>query len=366
MTKIWASVLVGLYAQERGTEELLSWRAIIYLKLIRDVINVLDLLDGAMAQAVRMDAPDLDEGHHFQVEVYKFIEKHRLLKLHLAPLRGVRDMLEECVAVSGPLTQEREFGVGFSGGHTRLVQQWVDDAAEVLVGCKEYIQSLWRDDVVNEILACKKFKTSTFDHADIDRIASLDYKPSNTDIIEAGYRTMAVQEHSFILKIDCEREWIFYDIASVKSPVGVPLVGNGIPTKSTFSQRLSWAPFFDDVDGVIFWSSISCFDEQLSEDCRVNCLEDSFCFWRTICSSSILAKSDIVLLLTGCDALHDKIQRGVSVKHYVPGFGDRTNDTDTAMRYFRQRFREISRTSSPVGRPVYVHPLPENASIPFT
>ncbi|KAL4077813.1 G-protein alpha subunit-domain-containing protein [Scleroderma citrinum] len=310
------------YARNQWTKKLLSWRAIIYLKLIRDVINVLDLLGDAMARAVtiRMDAPDLDEGHHFQAEVYEFTKKYCLLQLHLAPLRGVRDMLEECIA-------------------------WVDDAAEVLVGCKEYIQSLWRDIVVNEILACKKFKTSTFDHADIDRIASLDYEPSNDDIIEAGYRTMAVQEHKFIVGMDDEgdeQEWIFYDIADVKS------------------SRLSWAPFFDGVDTIVFFSSISCFDERLSEDCRMNRLEDSFCLWRAICSSSILAKSQILLFLTGRDALNNKIQRGVLVSHHVPNFGDRRNDTNTVLRYFLQHFREISKISSPVLRPVYVNFTSEN------
>ncbi|KAL4065487.1 guanine nucleotide binding protein, alpha subunit [Scleroderma yunnanense] len=335
------------YGRDQWTKELLSWKAVIYLKLVRDVINVLDLLEGAMTQA-GVVRPDFDGEQQCQANVYEFTDKHHFLKLHLAPLRDVQDMLEECVAVSGPSMREREFGVGvgFDGGHTKLVQQWLDDVAEVLVGCKGYMQSIWKDDVVNQILACQISKTPGFDHADIDRIASLDYVPSDNDIIETRRRTMAVQEHRFTVesysnlantRLDDGMEWIFYDIAGAKS------------------SRLLWAPFFDDVDTIIFFSSISCFDERLSEDRGVNRLEDSFRFWRAICSSRILAKSQILLLLNGRDVLQSKMERGVSVKRYVPSFGDRTNDTSTVVQYFRQHFQDISKTCSPVPRSVHIH-----------
>lgn len=97
-------------------------------------------------------------------------------------------------------------------------------------------------------------------------------------------------------------------------------------------QRAAWASFFDDVDAIIFLSPISCFDERLREDRNVNRLEDSIQLWRSICSSRILAKTQIILFLNKCDILHKKMKRGVLVKDYVPSFADRKNDTMTVMK----------------------------------
>jgi len=37
-----------------------------------------------------------------------------------------------------------------------VIQQYLDDVAGVLVGCKEYIRSLLKDTVVNQILGIQK------------------------------------------------------------------------------------------------------------------------------------------------------------------------------------------------------------------
>jgi hypothetical protein len=80
-------------------------------------------------------------------------------------------------------------------------------------------------------------------------------------------------------------------------------------------------------------SALSGFDERLPEDPKVNRLEDSFLFWRMICRSSRLLKpSGLMLFLTGCDVLRDKLKRGVQVKDTVPSYGDRPNDPDVVVK----------------------------------
>ena len=86
------------------------------------------------------------------------------------------------------------------------------------------------------------------------------------------------------------------------------------------------------MDTIIFLSPISCFDERLREDSRVNRLEDSYQLWRSVCSSPMLAKTQIILFLNKCDILHNKLKRGVRVKDFIPSFGDRKNDTATVMK----------------------------------
>jgi len=174
---------------------------------------------------------------------------------------------------------------------------------------------------------------------DIDRITVCGYEPTDGDIVRARLRTVGVQEHRFVISespsfaplSDHGKEWIMYDVGGTRSSVRVP----HMPSSGCgwmYMQRAAWASFFDDVDAIIFLSPISCFDERLREDRNVNRLEDSIQLWRSICSSRILAKTQIILFLNKCDILQNKMSRGVMVKDYVPSFAERKNDTMTVMK----------------------------------
>ena len=90
-----------------------------------------------------------------------------------------------------------------------------------------------------------------------------------------------------------------------------------------------YRPYFDDVNAIIFLAPISCFDERLSEDNRINRLEDSFILWTAICSSKLLSKATLVLFLNKCDLLEEKIRKGISITKYLTSYGDRANDAPT-------------------------------------
>jgi G-protein alpha subunit len=53
---------------------------------------------------------------------------------------------------------------------------------------------------------------------------------------------------------------------------------------------------------------LSCFDERLVEDSRINRLEDSFLLWRTVCSSKLLEKTSLILFMNKIDLLKKKIK----------------------------------------------------------
>ncbi len=92
-------------------------------------------------------------------------------------------------------------------------------------------------------------------------------------------------------------------------------------------QRAAWAPFFDDVDAIIFLAPISCFDEKLAEDRRINRLEDSFLLWKAVCSNKLLSKTMFILFLNKCDLLEKKLKARTAFKNYVPSYGnERRND----------------------------------------
>lgn len=100
----------------------------------------------------------------------------------------------------------------------------------------------------------------------------------------------------------------------------------------TRTLRQAWASFFDDVNAIIFLAPISCFDEKLAEDRKINRLEDSFLLWKAVCSNKLLTKTQLILFLNKCDLLEKKLRAGIMVKEYVPSFGERSNAMGTVSK----------------------------------
>ncbi|KAF8841889.1 G-alpha-domain-containing protein [Paxillus ammoniavirescens] len=380
------------YAGREWAEERASWRAVVYLNLINSILRVLDVLLREMSPSDRARRPgtstrptdnlsDSDLESSSPAPVYRFTDKHRLLKLRLAPLRRVQADLERKL---GPGSQEinstsgatappfdstarssqgspGEFGISSTNGWrsalkklrpspksidrpesslARRKEEENGEVTEILVGCKDDMKNLWKDPVVQQILAHRKSKvedSAGFFLNDIDRIASHEYEPSDDDVVRARLRTVGVQEHRFPMDRGHGTEWVMYDVGGTRS------------------SRATWAPYFDDADAIIFLCPISCFDEQLREDRRVNRLEDSYELWRSVCSSRLLSRAQIILFLNKCDILQNKLKRGMRVRDYIPSFGDRKNDTLTVMKYFQSHFKEISKLVSPEQRPFFIH-----------
>ncbi|KAL5495940.1 hypothetical protein ACEPAI_1404 [Sanghuangporus weigelae] len=366
------------YARKAWQEERDSWRAVIQLNLLRSVNTILDILQremtgsGYISSPTSSDSEDEDEQHdstHLQ-----FTEMHKLLKLRLAPLRRVQKDLEcrlgsgaeePTDAPPGTITEAapQEFYVRSSTGwkstleklksrnstgsrddsHTR---EWREREAEetnaIIAGCRDDMRSLWLDPTIRQMLARRKLRledSAGFFLDDVERVAAIDYSPSDDDVVRARLRTMGVQEYRFVFDKGSEagQEWLMYDVGGTRT------------------LRQAWASYFDDVNAIIFLAPINCFDEKLAEDRRVNRLEDSFLLWKAVCSSKLLAKTQLVLFLNKCDLLDKKLRSGVQVKDYVPSFGDRSNTLGTVAKYMRTKFRDMSKQYSPESRPIYTH-----------
>lgn len=79
-------------------------------------------------------------------------------------------------------------------------------------------------------------------------------------------------------------------------------------------------------------SPLSVFDQSLEEDPQVNRLKDSMLLWAAICSSKLLAETQLILFLNKCDLLERKLKRGVKLADYVPSYGDRPNDVMSVIK----------------------------------
>ncbi|KAF8500411.1 G-alpha-domain-containing protein [Russula emetica] len=215
-----------------------------------------------------------------------------------------------------------------------------DEAQQALYELRFDMMRLWASMRVREILALRRVRPeeeSGFYLNDLDRVTGYNYVPTDDDVLKARLKTIGVSEYKFEMEAGDQRgtQWRIVDVGGSRFQV---------PT---------WVPFFDSVDAIIFLAPISAFDQVLTEDSQVNRLEDSVLLWKGLCQNKLLAKVDLVLFLNKCDILQLKLESGVRLARYVKSYDDRSNDMDTASKYFRGKFNAIQRTYSPVPRKFY-------------
>lgn len=86
------------------------------------------------------------------------------------------------------------------------------------------------------------------------------------------------------------------------------------------------------VNAIIFLAPLASFDQSLAEDKRVNRVEDSLLLWKSICSSKLLAKVELILFLNKCDLLAKKLESGTRLAKFVPSFKDHPNNLETVTK----------------------------------
>ncbi|KAF8079167.1 guanine nucleotide binding protein, alpha subunit [Lyophyllum atratum] len=217
-----------------------------------------------------------------------------------------------------------------------------DDPVHALYACAPAMQELWRDPKVKQRLREKRIRleeSSGFYLDDISRITAKKYFPTDTDVLKARLKTTGVVEHTFsVTSGNHQTEWRIYDVGGARN------------------QRQAWAPYFQDVTAIIFLAPISAFDQVLTEDPRVNRLEDSLLLWRSVVSNKLLANVSIVLFLNKCDLLQAKLEAGVRLNQHMVNYGSRANDYVSVSNYFRTKFGALHQTSTPnKGRECYIH-----------
>ncbi|CAK5278367.1 unnamed protein product [Mycena citricolor] len=361
------------YAREDWESERAGWRAVVQLNIIRSIVHILDLIEsetsgGAASGAQAVDDDDDSESRRSSYSVAEsFTDKHRLLMIRLAPLRGVEADLKRRLGAGadlapsmspmyatpfdepGPLPSPKrrfEFSVR---SWTDAIQDGTADVESctiAMMSCNEDMQTLWGDSAVQALLERRKVRLADgagFFLNDLERIVTRSYMATDDDIVRARLRTVGIQEYllrigdGFSLRGDNAWTWKLYDVGGCRT------------------MRAAWLPFFENTDVIIFLCPVSCFDERLDEDSRVNRLEDSTLLWRAICTSKLLGKTQLILFLNKCDLLKRKLKRGIKVKTYLPSYGDRPNEVMPVVKYLREKYKEIQKQHSPEPRVSYIY-----------
>ncbi|KAJ7018677.1 guanine nucleotide-binding protein alpha-4 subunit [Mycena alexandri] len=343
-----------------------SWRVVVHLNVVRSIHLILDALTAAEVFAAhpRPYSPDNP--------VYPALTPELLgLKLRLIPLQQVEIALLGKLSPHATLKNEAPGEVSSAAevsvhsampwktAFSRLLNnvrgsldgleanepQECREARQILHASSEYMICLWNDPIVKEVLKAhhllsgspparfvRSFYNSFLDA--IQRVTSLSYEPTNDDILRARLKTLGVSEHQFSLKTGnmVPHNWIVYDVGGARS-----------------------VPYFDHMQAIIFLAPLSCFDQVLAEDDRVNRLEDSMLLWKIIVSSPLLKNSNLILFLNKCDILRTKLTSGIKLSDYVTSYADRPNDFENCSQceYLKKKFAGIVKNYSPSSRAYY-------------
>jgi len=359
-----------MYQPKVFRTERASWRAIIQLNVVRSIHVILDVITRAQNRAQGPSSstdkvPELDtELAMLKMRLSPLLQVEEILMRRLSPAGETepthfaslnnmpysersRNLIKE-VAINSAMQWKEKF--------TRLVvnetesfdsEQLVDwdnpnDPGILLHACADDMKRLWTHPSVVDLLEKQNVRLEEmagFFLDCLDEVTSLRYVPSDDHILRARLKTLGVSEHRFTINasVGLGREWRIFDVGGHRS------------------QRAAWAPYFDDMDAIIFLCPICAFDQVLAEEPRINRLADSVNLWTMIVSNKLLQETNIILFLNKIDIMKAKLASGIKFADYINSYGKRPNDFDSTSNYLRKKFAGLMREKSPVHRPFYCH-----------
>ncbi|KAI9345810.1 G-protein alpha subunit-domain-containing protein [Zopfochytrium polystomum] len=184
-------------------------------------------------------------------------------------------------------------------------------------GVVEALVVLWQDPGVQQcVLRGNEFAlldSCEFLMQHSKEICAPSYVPSNEHILRVRVVTTAVSETKLTVKGSSVS---FFDVGGQKR------------------FRAKWAPYFDDVNAIIFVSSLACYDQKLEEDETINRMEDSISAFGCICNHTLLKHIPIILFLNKSDVYAKKVKTS-PISQYFPDY--------TGSKFFRSKFLAANR-----------------------
>ncbi|KXN90120.1 Guanine nucleotide-binding protein alpha-4 subunit [Leucoagaricus sp. SymC.cos] len=378
-----------IHSPKAFQNEKASWRAVIQLNVTRSIRLILEAMTETQLPPGDSSRPNSPSP---PADLPALSPEHLRLKMRLLPLQQVEENLLRRLSSAGsseieathlsPVTnlpysgragKAKEVTVNstsqWKGAFSRLLSNArssfesgadinfsdPNDPGVVLHACAEDMILLWNDPTIKQLLSARKQRLEDmagFFLDSLERVTSLRYVPTDgkwidlfmgqlKDILRARLKTIGVSEHRFTLKAGnmLSHDWRIYDVGGAR--INIP--------------PAAWAPYFDNMDAIIFLAPISCFDQVLEEDPSVNRLEDSILLWKSIVSNPLLKNTETVLFLNKIDIMRAKLQAGIQFGHYVISYGNRPNDFETAAAYLKKKFAALHKQHSSSPRMFYCH-----------
>ncbi|KAI7905664.1 guanine nucleotide binding protein, alpha subunit [Cokeromyces recurvatus] len=156
----------------------------------------------------------------------------------------------------------------------------------------------------------------------LDRLWMSDYLPTDQDIILCRAETIGIVEETFHIGSLTYR---MFDVGGQKS------------------ERKKWIHCFENVTAILFIVAISGYDQCLVED--RNSIQEGLMLFDTICNSSWLVNTSMILFLNKIDIFKQKILISPISKWFPDFKGDNSNFEQTS-NYFKNRFQRLNQNPS--------------------
>ncbi|CAD7014330.1 G protein alpha q subunit-like [Ceratitis capitata] len=193
------------------------------------------------------------------------------------------------------------------------------------------IERLWTDKGIQQCYDRRReyqlIDSAKYFLDNLDCFTQNDYVPSDDDILRSRVVTTGIVEHVF----DTQRN-------RTKRNSTRRLMLRVIDVGGQRSERRKWLQCFDDVTALIFLTSLSEYDQTLSEAKGLNRMEESRNLFRFILSSSYFERTPIILFLNKLDLLEEKIMTS-HLADYYPEYKGPKQNADKAKDFIFQMFK---------------------------
>ncbi|VDD97604.1 unnamed protein product [Enterobius vermicularis] len=186
------------------------------------------------------------------------------------------------------------------------------------------MQRLWADQGVQD---CYLRSNDFLDN--LPRLSEAGYIPTEQDLLRTRIKTTGITEVLFDLK---------------------GLTFRVIDVGGQRSERKKWIHCFDNVNAIIFISSLSEYDQTLREDNCTNRMQESLKLFDSICNSPWFAIIHFILFLNKKDLFAEKIKRS-PLNVCFPEYKGQQNQTE-CINYIQWKFEQLNSSSK---REIYCH-----------
>jgi len=246
--------------------------------------------------------------------------------IHDSILAQMKNLLTSCT---------EEMGIEFDNKlqeSANIIQELSPHAS--IEDVKSHLITLWNDANVkrgfDERTNLGVADSASYFFDNIDRIASTNYRPTDKDILLARIPTTGMRKKKFELN---KNIFNIYDVGGQRA------------------ERQKWIHSFQIVHGILFVASLSCYDQTLYEDNKLNAMHESLNLFSEIINSRYFKLTTIMLFLNKNDLFTEKIKRK-SIKIAFNDFKGQDGNYKEALDYIKLMYK--SQSKKPNSK-LYIH-----------
>ncbi|KAG1734502.1 heterotrimeric G protein alpha subunit [Suillus lakei] len=226
----------------------------------------------------------------------------------------MRNMNVECVTPANRILAER------------IVEYRVESTPNFVFSADiaQAIHELWQDPIIPKVMDCSSefylMDSAGYFFTEVLRIGTLDYTPTENDVLRARAKTTGITETRFNMG---QLSIHMFDVGGQRS------------------ERKKWIHCFESVTSIIFCTALSEYDQVLLEEKNQNRMAESLILFESVINSRWFLRTSIILFLNKIDVFKNKLPK-VPIEKYFPEYTGGA-DINKAAKYILWKFMQANR-----------------------